>query len=167
MKPVTLFLAAGLLLLSAQAARSGDNGFSRVVEYDEETIYYPAGWKHDRAPNGRGPESGIDIYHNYVWFDRKRPIGSGDWATIHITRWNCDGCIHGAHAGTLTDFLKDKDCAAPKCAYEQSKCPVHTAKLVPRWRITNKCALIDRFPKLIGGVCGNRYAKKTYKKTVY
>ena len=154
--------------LSVPAAQSGKNSGGGVIEYAGETVYYPPGWKYDPNQNaGRGPEVGIDIYHNYVWFDQSRPKGRGDWATIHLVRWNCRDCMHGENAGTLTDFIKDKDCNVAKCAYEQSKCPVHSPGIIPRWRLTNKCDLVTKFPKLVGGVCGTLYAKKKHRNTTY
>ena len=167
MRPFSLILAAGLFLLAVPPSRCGQQAYSGVAEYDEETVYYPAGWRSDQRPDSRGPEAGIRIYHNYIWFDQSRPKGQKDWATITLTRWNCPTCINGEHPGTLTDFLKDKDCTAPKCAYEQSKCPVHSSGVIPRWRITNKCSLVDRFPKMIGGVCGNLTARKKHAGTMY
>ena len=167
MKPFSTILAAGLFFLAVPSSRCGQAARGGAAEYDEETVHYPAGWRNDSGPGSRGPEVGIHIYHNYVWFDQSRPKGETDWATITLTRWNCPTCINGAHPATLTDFLKDKDCSAPKCAYAQSNCPVHSPGVIPAWRITNKCPLVDRYPKMVGGVCGKMTGKKKHAGTVY
>ncbi|MCX5793853.1 MAG: hypothetical protein NTY45_16780 [Elusimicrobia bacterium] len=168
MRLIPIMFAAGLIFSGSTAAQCASGPKAGVAQYKYETIYYPLDWKLWSRPGYTpGPERGIYLYRKYMWIQPSRPVGEPGWATIEITRWNCKECFRGEKAGSITDFVNDKNCAVPKCAYHETNCPVHSPELIPPAHLSKKCTLTTRFPMMTGGVCGRYYNREKEGDTYY